>query len=239
MKKIVSLMLTVVLCLACAVTVFADTEYKVGRDVEFSGQTNFDYFYTYTDKDVNYKCFSVVSAEGQRFYAAVRENLYEYYRATFAGQSLTLNGAYQRAADDGSPVIKIRTQITFDEKGKKVSTLLDELLVPVLKVNADSLDFQTIYDVFDDSALTVANDGSYITFDTNPYNFKDSFLFTDVVLREIKLANQIYGLPDWLYEEMVSTKALDGRQKESFDRLTVTWTYSPNTGLEVTYRKNN
>mgnify|MGYP000784672077 FL=1 len=117
--------------------------------------------------------------------------------------------------------------------------MLDELLVPVLKVNADSLDFQTIYDVFDDRALTVANDGSYITFDTNPYNFKDSFLFTDVVLREIKLANQIYGLPDWLYEEMVSTKALDGRQKESFDRLTVTWTYSPNTGLEVTYRKNN
>ena len=90
MKKIVSLMLTVVLCLACAVTVFADTEYKVGRDVEFSGQTDFDYFYTYTDKDVNYKCFSVVSAEGQRFYAAVKENLYEYYRATFAGQSLTL-----------------------------------------------------------------------------------------------------------------------------------------------------
>lgn len=89
MKKIVSLMLTVVLCLACAVTVFADTEYKVGRDVEFSGQTDFDYFYTYTDKDVNYKCFSVVSAEGQRFYAAVKENLYEYYRATFAGQSLT------------------------------------------------------------------------------------------------------------------------------------------------------
>ena len=73
--------------------------------------------------------------------------------------------------------------------------MLDELLVPVLKANADSLDFQTIYDVFDDSALTVANDGSYITFDTNPYNFKDSFLFTDVVLREIKLANQIYGLP--------------------------------------------
>ena len=53
MKKIVSLMLTVALCLACAVTAFADTEYKVGRDVEFSGQTDFDYFYTYTDKDVN------------------------------------------------------------------------------------------------------------------------------------------------------------------------------------------
>ncbi len=85
MKKIVSLMLTVVLCLACAVTVFADTEYKVGRDVEFSGQTDFDYFYTYTDKDVNYKCFSVVSAEGQRFYAAVKENLVRVLQSYVCG----------------------------------------------------------------------------------------------------------------------------------------------------------
>lgn len=239
-KKVISLLAMLALCLAFAVPAFAaDTQYKVGRDVEFSGQTNFDYFYTYTDADVNYKCFSVVSADGQRFYAAVKENLYEYYRATFANQSLTLEGPYQQTAGDGAPVIKIRTKNTVNDKGCTEKTLLDELLVPALEANADSLDFKTLYDVFDDRALTVAKDGSYITFDTNPYDYKDSFIFKDVVIRELKLTNEIFGLPDWLYEEMASTRALDGRQKETFDRLTVTWSYSPSTGLEATYRRNN
>lgn len=54
----------------------------------------------------------------------------------------------------------------------------------------------------------------------------------------VREANESLGLPDWLYEEIVSTRAIDGRQKETFDKVTVTWSYHPDHGLEVIYRKN-
>lgn len=66
-KKVISLLAVLALCLAFAVPAFAaDTQYKVGDYVSYSGHTDFGYYYTYTVKDVNYKCFSVVSADGQR-----------------------------------------------------------------------------------------------------------------------------------------------------------------------------
>lgn len=67
-KKVISLLAVLALCLAFAVPAFAaDTQYKVGDYVSYSGHTDFGYYYTYTVKDVNYKCFSVVSADGQRY----------------------------------------------------------------------------------------------------------------------------------------------------------------------------
>ena len=32
--------------------------------------------------------------------------------------------------------------------------------------------------------------------------------------------NELLVLPDWVYEEMMATKAIDGRQKETFDNVT-------------------
>ena len=61
MKKVVSLLLTMVLCLAFAAPVFAaDTQYKTGEYVVYSGHTDFGYYYTYSTDNANYKCFSVV-----------------------------------------------------------------------------------------------------------------------------------------------------------------------------------
>ena len=52
----------------------------------------------------------------------------------------------------------------------------------------------------------------------------------------IEKLNKALGLPDWLYEEMLRTRALDGRQKEDFDNIAVTWSYHPDQGMEVIYR---
>lgn len=105
-KKVISLLAVLALCLAFAVPAFAaDTQYKVGDYVSYSGHTDFGYYYTYTVKDVNYKCFSVVSADGQRYYASVKESLYEYFKGAFANQDITFRGAVQSIAGDGAPVI--------------------------------------------------------------------------------------------------------------------------------------
>lgn len=80
-------------------------QYKVGNYVSYSGHTDFGCYYTYTVKDVNYKCFSVVSADGQCYYASVKESLYEYFKGAFANQDITFRGAVQSIAGDGAPVI--------------------------------------------------------------------------------------------------------------------------------------
>lgn len=69
-------------------------------------------------------------------------------------------------------------------------------------------------------------------------NDQTNYMYRDPATRNIKLMNELLVLPDWVYEEMMATKAIDGRQKETFDNVTVTWSYSPNQGLEVVYRLN-
>lgn len=54
----------------------------------------------------------------------------------------------------------------------------------------------------------------------------------------IQSINSALGLPTWLYGEMCETRAIDGKQKEMFDNVTVSWSYHPKQGLEVMYRKN-
>lgn len=79
-----------------------------------------------------------------------------------------------------------------------------------------------------------------MTVDNNPLNMKSgSIMFSDTGLNHVKLTNKALELPDWLYKEMVNTRAIDGRQREIFEDVTVTWSYHPNQGLEVIYRTNN
>lgn len=247
-KKIIAIAMTVLLYCTFLMTVFAETpQYKIGQIVEFSGQADFGYFYTYTDTDytiypyneANYKCFSVVTTEGQRFYAAVKECQYEYCRAAFEGQDITLKGKYQQTAGDGSPVILIKAKITADEKGRKISTSVGDCAWAA-SAHGNTVDstFKILHDIYSDVTITLSEDGSYLSIDTNPYNNKDSTTYNSVGISHIKNLNSALGLPEWLYKEMAQTRALDGRQKEEFDSVTVTWSYHPDQGLEVMYRKN-
>lgn len=246
-KKLVALVLSIAALLAFSAVAFADDpQYSRGKSVEFSGHTDFDYFYTYsgvpipsaTIDPIDFKCFSVVE-NGQRVYAAVQESLYEYYRKTFSDQDITLKGTVQDVAGDGSPVILVNYKVDRSEKGNRV-TLIGECVAPSMYDENATPNFHLIYKLIDDSAAaSVAADDSYLSIDTNPFDFKNgSSLYKDVGLSYVRIMNSALGLPDWIYEEMLNTRALDGKQKESFEKVTVTWTYSPSQGLEVIYRKN-
>ena len=57
------------------------------------------------------------------------------------------------------------------------------------------------------------------------------------VLKAIKHANTALGFDSGLYDQMLQTNALMGRQTEENSKYKVAWSYHPDDGLEVTYSK--
>ena len=45
------------------------------------------------------------------------------------------------------------------------------------------------------------------------------------------------GFSDSLYQDMLNTSAIMGRQSEENEKYRVKWSYHPDDGLEVTYEK--
>lgn len=82
----------------------------------------------------------------------------------------------------------------------------------------------------------ISSDKLSIEVDTNPLDI-DDFSNHDT-LDTIKNIHKKLDLPDSLYKKMVSTRAIDGRQSQSFTDVTVNWTYHPNNGLAVLYELN-
>lgn len=62
-----------------------------------------------------------------------------------------------------------------------------------------------------------------------------------VVNTAIEKINAKMGLPASLYNDMNQTSWSMGKQSETFDSvgITVSWTYHPDKGLEVTYKLIN
>lgn len=100
-------------------------------------------------------------------------------------------------------------------------------------------DLQAIYDKIsgDGYYCKVANDGSYITIDTNPLDLDD--YSSSSAWSMIEDLNYELGLPDSLKEKMLHTRAMDGRQSAEYEYITVSWTYHPDQGLEATYELKN
>ena len=112
------------------------------------------------------------------------------------------------------------------------------------------------------TVLSISEEGSYLSIDSNPLNIDQSSIsatdddmvylsytkelndsMNDLTYQTyanecIQSINSALGLPTWLYGEMCETRAIDGKQKETFDNVTVSWSYHPKQGLEVMYRKN-
>lgn len=246
-RTFLALGLTAALSIPFAMTAFAEgSKYGYRDTVKFSGQTDFDYFYTYTAKDLtvypfadaDFKAFSVVAPDGQRFYASVKAVRYEYARKALAGKSVELDGEYWETAGDGAPVVLVKNVISTDAEGKTTSTSLGDFIWPSVSCGktCESV-FNTIYGVYADITLKIAEDSSYLMVDTNPRDRESEYEYNDLGLDHIQKVNKALSLPDWVYQEMMNTRALDGRQREDFDKVSVTWSYHPDHGLEVIYRK--
>ncbi|MBP3592871.1 MAG: hypothetical protein J6K14_10360 [Clostridia bacterium] len=90
------------------------------------------------------------------------------------------------------------------------------------------------------AGMVSSNGDDSFTIDTKPFTNND-YLNTSLVqqkaLSAIRYANEELGFSDSVYSDMMQTNALMGRQSEENDKYTVSWTYHPSEGLEVTYTK--
>ncbi len=111
-------------------------------------------------------------------------------------------------------------------------------------------DLQALYDEYCDpdySWASVGEDGSYLTIDTNPFDLDDDDDFYGILTYNsegtsaIKNINAELGLPESLYNDMQRTTSAMGQQSENYSDIgiTVTWTYHPDKGLVVTYKKSH
>lgn len=87
-----------------------------------------------------------------------------------------------------------------------------------------------------------ASDDSYMIIDTNPEDADpESSLYDSRTekdsLKAIRYVNEELGFSDAVYQKMLSTTALMGRQTVDNDKYIITWTYHPQKGLEVMYEK--
>lgn len=93
-----------------------------------------------------------------------------------------------------------------------------------------------------------ASDGSYLKLDTN-MNDKDEDDMTmseysmyvkqaKATLEAVQYINEKLGFSKSVYDDMLNTTSLMGKQQESNRKYTVSWTYHPDRGLEVKYEKN-
>lgn len=123
------------------------------------------------------------------------------------------------------------------------------VLVIVIAVSCGSSKQESFYDLFGymeaNSWCTIASDDSYIKIDTNPTDMdKDDFTYSYYInvfnpaTEAIEEINQVLGFSDALMEKMNTTTWSQGRQTESNEKYTVSWTYHPDKGLEVVYERN-
>ena len=108
-------------------------------------------------------------------------------------------------------------------------------------------EFEQVKDECLDIAGIVTGDGkTSFTLDTYPDHYEN--MGPDVVgllkastqekvLKAIKHANTALGFDSGLYDQMLQTNALMGRQTEENGKYKVAWSYHPDDGLEVTYQK--
>ena len=86
-------------------------------------------------------------------------------------------------------------------------------------------------------------DWSYITIDSNPYDYDNSDYpslstkYLSDAVDAIKKVNEKLGLPASLYESINNTSALMGRQTKTYSSIgiEVSWFYHPDSGIDVTY----
>lgn len=129
-------------------------------------------------------------------------------------------------------------EVTAKEKGKCRITLSMKGFKKSCEivVKKEGTDLAEVYTNIkgDDFYCTLARDESYMEIDTNP-NDEEYYLKEDIGAAYIIVANEALGLPDSIAMKMSQTRALDGRQTETYGDLTISWIYHPDHGLEVLY----
>lgn len=148
------------------------------------------------------------------------------------------------SSDNSVATVNAYGMITAVGKGTCTITAKSGEQSETIKVTVKSnVDFEKLYDDYCNSTwATLGSDKSYLSLDTNPYDYDDGdYRYSSTVLDAVKKIHKALNLPDSLYEDMMQTSWDMGKQEETFESIgvKVTWTYHPYKGMEVTYKLIN
>lgn len=103
---------------------------------------------------------------------------------------------------------------------------------------SNRVSFRNVYDEmkasssFAATALTLGSDGSYLMFDSNPYNIKGG---TSTYINVCHDCTIKCGFSESTWMLMIQTRAIDGVQTDSSNGVNARWTYHPDAGLVCTF----
>ncbi len=136
------------------------------------------------------------------------------------------NGEYNKVSEVAEKLGNYKDTKTMVKKARMLSTH----------------NFNEMYsDLAKNSWCTIAADGSYLKIDSNPKDKESKYFNSDdwaIMLEaweKVEEINKELGFSDAVNEKMNGTTALQGKQTESNNEYTVSWTYHPDNGLEVIY----
>lgn len=149
-------------------------------------------------------------------------------------------------AEESTDAIKrFNAEVVSQQKKKKKLPLIIAGVVIVIVLatlfSGGGTDFNELFsDIAHEEWCTIASDGSYMEIDSNPDDIdNDSSRFDYSIMLEASSAveriNTELGFSDSVYKKMTETRSLDGRLTEENDNYKVSWTYHPDSGLEVLY----
>lgn len=147
------------------------------------------------------------------------------------------------SSDDSVATVNSYGMITAVGKGTCTITAQSGNQTETISVTVTArVDFNELYEEIKSSlkyGFNVAADGSYLSADTNVYDLDDYFNYD--IRDAITELHKKMGLPESLDEDMWQTTWSMGKQHETFESIgiTVSWTYHPDKGLEVTYKLIN
>ena len=180
----------------------------------------------------------------------VQDEQMKCVQATDSVQETAVNneGCFQNDVqlDRSGMEISDKPKTKFTKKNK---IILIASLVAVIGI-AFVLLYKPKFERVKDEAVHIAGMAQtgkgYFALDTYPDIYEDSdeswvsLLLPGIqsdTLEAIKYVNEELGFGGYVYSEMMETTALMGRQRAENDKYEVSWSYHPDSGLEVTYRK--
>lgn len=134
---------------------------------------------------------------------------------------------------------KITIEATCEKKGQKCYTcqICGNERFEVITLNSR---FRELYSELCREPWAVhGSDWSYIALDSYPSSASSKYTYFTDVYSCIEEIHDELDIPDYVLEEMVKTTAMQGKLTEVFSEITITWSYHPSNGLEVTYKVNH
>jgi len=128
--------------------------------------------------------------------------------------------------DGDSAIRKIFVEDLGGEEVLSFEPSLRDRLIAEVMSGEDGTGFSAL--ISECTKVSISGDQTSVTFDTEG----EEDISGDSLV-EVYCSLAIVGAPDYVFDLIATTRALDGRQTESWGEFRASWSYHPNSGLQL------